>query len=70
MKKLKQYLTPERLPVVLFALLFVAVLATFQSLSGLPMTGELDKITWKQLALHFPLAANNGNSSSRNSRLF
>lgn len=32
MKKLKQYLTPERLPVVLFALLFVAVLITFQSL--------------------------------------
>lgn len=32
-------------------------LASFQALSGLPMTGELDKITWKQLALHFPLAA-------------
>lgn len=32
MKKLKQFLTPERLPVVLFALLFVAVLITFQSL--------------------------------------
>ena len=35
-------------------------LASFQALSGLPMTGELDKITWKQLALHFPLAANLG----------
>ena len=33
-------------------------LASFQALSGLPMTGELDKITWKHLALHFPLAAN------------
>lgn len=33
-------------------------LASFQALSGLPMTGELDKVTWKQLALHFPLAAN------------
>ena len=33
-------------------------LATFQALNGLPMTGELDKITWKHLALHFPLAAN------------
>lgn len=33
-------------------------IASFQSLSGLPMTGELDKITWKHLALHFPLAAN------------
>ena len=35
-------------------------LASFQSLNGLPMTGELDKITWKKLALHFPLAANLG----------
>lgn len=35
-------------------------LSSFQSLSGLPMTGELDKITWQQLALHFPLAANLG----------
>ena len=33
-------------------------LASFQSLAGLPMTGNLDKITWKHLALHFPLAAN------------
>ena len=33
-------------------------LASFQALSGLPMTGQLDKITWKHLALHFPLAAN------------
>jgi peptidoglycan hydrolase-like protein with peptidoglycan-binding domain len=33
-------------------------LATFQALSGLPVTGDLDKITWKHLALHFPLAAN------------
>ena len=35
-------------------------LSSFQALSGLPMTGELDKITWHQLALHFPLAANLG----------
>ena len=35
-------------------------LSSFQTLSGLPMSGELDKITWKQLALHFPLAANLG----------
>lgn len=35
-------------------------LSSFQALSGLPMTGELDKITWQQLALHFPLAANLG----------
>ena len=33
-------------------------LAAFQSLSDLPQTGELDKQTWKHLALHFPLAAN------------
>ena len=33
-------------------------LASFQQLSGLPMTGQLDKHTWKHLALHYPLAAN------------
>ena len=33
-------------------------LASFQALNNLPMTGNLDKITWKHLALHFPLAAN------------
>ena len=33
-------------------------LASFQSLSGLPMTGHLDKHTWKQLALQYALAAN------------
>lgn len=33
-------------------------LSSFQALLGLPMTGELDKITWQKLALHFPLAAN------------
>lgn len=33
-------------------------IASFQALSGLPMTGDLDKRTWKHLALHFPLAAN------------
>ena len=35
-------------------------IASFQALSGLPMTGELDKITWRNLAFHFPLAANLG----------
>ena len=40
-------------------------LASFQALSGLPMTGELDKITWKQLALHFPLAANKGRGQTQ-----
>lgn len=33
-------------------------LASFQALNNLPQTGELDKRTWKHLALHFPLAAN------------
>ena len=32
-------------------------LAGFQELSRLPRTGELDKITWKQLALQYPPAA-------------
>ena len=40
-------------------------LASFQELNGLPMTGELDKITWKHLALHFPLAANLGQAPAR-----
>ena len=35
-----------------------AALDSFQALSGLPQTGELDKVTWKHLALHYPLAAN------------
>lgn len=33
-------------------------LASLQQLSGLPMTGNLDKHTWKHLALQYPLAAN------------
>lgn len=33
-------------------------LASFQQLSGLPMTGNLDKHTWKHLALQYPLASN------------
>lgn len=33
-------------------------LASFQQLSGLPMTGNLDKHTWKHLVLQYPLAAN------------
>ena len=32
-------------------------IASFQALSGLPMTGNLDKITWKHLALQYPSAA-------------
>lgn len=33
-------------------------LASFQALSNLPMTGHLDKQTWKHLVLHYPLASN------------
>lgn len=33
-------------------------LSSFQSLCGLPMTGNLDKHTWKHLVLQYPLAAN------------
>ena len=33
-------------------------LASFQYLSGLPSTGNLDKITWKHLVRQYPLAAN------------
>ena len=40
-------------------------LAAFQQLSSLPMSGELDKITWKHLALHFPLAANLGQGQTQ-----
>lgn len=32
-------------------------LESFQSLHGLPITGELDRITWHNLALQYPLAA-------------
>lgn len=32
-------------------------LSSFQMLSGLPMTGHLDKQTWKHLALQYPLSA-------------
>jgi peptidoglycan hydrolase-like protein with peptidoglycan-binding domain len=32
-------------------------LSNFQSMNGLPRTGQLDKRTWKALALHYPQAA-------------
>ncbi len=40
-------------------------LSSFQALSGLPMTGNLDKITWKHLALQYPLASNLQSKRSR-----
>ena len=33
-------------------------LASFQDISGLPMTGNLDKQTWRHLVLQYPLEAN------------
>ena len=33
-------------------------LSSFQALNGLPMSGNLDKRTWKHLAAQYPLAAN------------
>ena len=35
----------------------VRALESFQILSGLRATGHLDKVTWKHLSLHYPLAA-------------
>ena len=40
-------------------------LASFQYLSDLPQTGNLDKITWKHLALQYPLAVNIQESKNR-----
>ena len=40
-------------------------LSAFQQLSGLPMTGHLDKVTWKQLAAHYFLAAGLQTGSGR-----
>lgn len=38
-------------------------LSTFQYLCALPVSGELDKQTWKHLALHYPLAVSRENVS-------
>ena len=43
-------------------------LASFQRLSLLPETGELDKVTWKHLARHYPLAVNLNYSQNRTIR--
>ena len=37
----------------------------FQLLSNLPQTGEIDKTTWKHLALQYPLAVNLQESQNR-----
>lgn len=43
-------------------------LSSFQQLSALPQTGELDKITWKHLALQYPLAVNLQQSQNKTRR--
>ncbi len=43
-------------------------IASFQNLNELPATGELDKITWKHLALQYPLAVNIQNTQNRRHR--
>lgn len=40
-------------------------LSAFQYLSALPQTGEVDKITWKHLALQYPLAVNHAKTTNR-----
>lgn len=39
--------------------------SAFQYLSALPQTGEIDKITWKHLALQYPLAVNLKHTENR-----
>lgn len=43
-------------------------ISSFQYLSALPETGEIDKITWKHLALQYPLAVNFRETNNRTRR--
>ncbi len=43
----------------------VESVASFQYLSNLPQTGEIDKLTWKHLALQYPLAVNLKHTQNR-----
>ena len=43
----------------------VRALAAFQKLTGLPITGEFDKITWKHLVLQFTLNAHHNAAPHR-----
>ncbi len=43
-------------------------ISDFQYLSALPRTGELDKVTWKHMALQYPLAVNLRFSQNRTKR--
>ena len=40
-------------------------ISAFQYLSQLPQTGEVDKMTWKHLALQYPLAVNHRHTQNR-----
>lgn len=42
--------------------------SAFQILSGLPQTGETDKVTWKNLALQYPLAVNHAETENRQTK--
>lgn len=42
--------------------------SVFQTLSGLPQTGMLDKVTWKHLTLQYPLAVNLQETENRSAR--
>lgn len=42
--------------------------SSFQYLSALPQTGEIDKLTWKHLALQYPLAVNHRHSRNKKRR--
>lgn len=44
-------------------------LRSFQGLSGLPQTGELDKITWKHLVKQFSLSAQRNRHASKENSL-
>jgi len=43
----------------------ISSVSAFQSLSGLPVTGEFDKITWKHLVLQFILNAHNAETQNK-----
>ncbi len=46
----------------------VQSVADFQQLSALPVTGELDRITWKHIALQFTLNAHHSNARRNRQR--
>lgn len=57
LSEIYQSITPPTFSGVLDEATAESILA-FQALSALQQTGELDKITWEHLSLHYPLAVN------------